>query len=133
VTARLGLRRGLEAGSTNGTLASNAWVLGAGASFTLTKPERPVTVDAFVRGDAVTVAYLPEASGGALAHPDQATAVVAFAGLAAALRPSKALRLALEASAGVPLRTVSATDDGSSLTSIDGAAFAAGGELGFVF
>src|SRR5689334_21154019 len=121
VTLRLGLRSGLEEASENGTLESNGFVIGGGASAAVTDPERPFGLDAVVRLDAITVAYVPDPVEGAVGHPDQATALVASAGLAATLRPSKALRVALEATAGLPLRTVRATDGGADLTSIEGA------------
>jgi len=130
---RLGLRQGFEIAAPDGSIRSSAILVGLGCKLALTPPTGPAGLEMLGRVDAVRVSFLPTADPGALEHPNQATAVVAAAGLSAWAALGSSLRLVVDATLGAPLRPVQATDTGSQVTAVSGLTFATGGGLVALF
>ena len=130
---RLGLRQGLAVAAPDGSIRSSAILVGVGAKLALTPPSDPAGVEILGRVDAVRMSFLPTADPGALEHPNQATAIVAAAGLSGWIALATSMRLVVDGTLGAPLRPVQATDTGSEVTAVRGVALAAGGGLVALF
>jgi hypothetical protein len=133
VTLRFGLRRGFEVKSTNGSVRTDAWLLGVGLRVPLMPPSEMFGLDVQGRADVIYASYVPEAEPGVIARRGEATAIVAWAGIAPTFQPVTRLRIAVEGALGAPLRPIRATDTGDSVSAIEGLAYALGAEVALLF
>jgi hypothetical protein len=132
-TLRLGLRQGSSTATPNGSVGASAMLAGVGVALGLAAPSRPFGMDLLVRLDAVRVSFLPSAAPGVLEHPSSGIAVIVEAGLAPWLALGSSVRLVADATLGVPVRPVQASDTGNQATGVAGLAFATGGGIAAIF
>jgi hypothetical protein len=125
VHAALGLRVAEDVETTNGTIASNAFVAALGPGISLTDPRATAGVEALTRAELTWVRYRADPDAGSGGRDLRGVAVYAKAGLLGFLAPDRGLRVGLELMGGVPIRAVTARDAGSRATAVDGVALSA--------
>jgi hypothetical protein len=115
---RLGAREVVPTTAPHGSIAASGWVIGAGASWTIARPTRRVSLELDATSDCMWLNFRASPNLGAVARSEGGFAWWIASGLASELTVVERVALELGVETGLVLIPITASDAGTKVTGI---------------
>jgi hypothetical protein len=115
---RLGARSAMQVAAPHGSVAASGWALGVGASWTMARPTRGVSLELDATSNFQYIDFNPSPDRRAVAHSASGFAWWVAGGVGSELALAGQLAFELGVEAGVVILPVTATDAGIAVTGI---------------